>query len=201
MAQVSGQGRKPLADVATLDVAMGRSSVGLVERARGISVLWAVGVVLAVLYGSLLPFSFDLARLTPGTGFGLLRIGLYPISREDLLTNIVVYLPLGLTVALAVRSSCSVWTQVAIATAVGGAVSVLAESLQSATAMRVACWSDVAFNTSGALLGAAAAPFVARLVREGFRRCFRSRGAARCASTGRCHSLRRRLRGAWSRRV
>lgn len=165
-----------MADVATLDVAISRASVGLAERARGISVLWAAGVVLAVLYGSLLPFSFDPARLTPGTGFGLLRIGLHPISLEDLLTNIVVYVPLGLTVALAVRSSCSVWAHVAIATAVGGAISVLAESLQTAMPTRVACWSDVAFNTSGALLGAAAAPFMARLVRCGLRRCFRGEG-------------------------
>ena len=168
-----------MADVATLDVAIGRSSVGLAERAGGISVLWAAGVVLAVLYGSLLPFSFDPARLTPGTGFGLLRIGLHPISLEDLLTNIVVYLPLGLTVALAVRSSCRVWAQVAIATAVGGAVSVLAESLQSAIPMRVACWSDVAFNTSGALFGAVLARSSVRIFREGLRRCFRSEGVER----------------------
>ena len=168
-----------MANLATLDVAIGRSTVGLAERARGISVLWAVAAVIAVLYGSLLPFSFDPARLTPGTGFGLLRIGLHRVSLEDLLTNIFVYLPVGLTVALAARARRSVWGQVAIATAVGGAVSVLAESLQSSMPIRVACWSDVALNTSGALLGAALARSSASLVREVLRRCVPGEGVER----------------------
>lgn len=123
--------------------------------ARGLSVLWPVGLIAAVLYGSLLPFDIDWHTLQPSKGLGMLRVGLRSASLEDILTNVLLYVPIGCALAVYARR----WLRprllrVALVVTVGAFVSLFAETLQSGIATRVASWTDVTLNAFGAALGA-----------------------------------------------
>ena len=109
----------------------------------------------AVLYGSLLPFDIDWAAFQASNGFGLFELALRGGTREDLLTNILVYTPIGLTLVLC-RGGGTLARRgrVLFAVLVGVVVSLVAETLQAGIAVRVASWIDVALNTLGAITGA-----------------------------------------------
>lgn len=125
------------------------------ERAAGLSFFWPLAVAAAILYGSLIPFEFDitaLAGIEASTFFGLRFRGTTP---EDLFTNVLVYMPLGLAIVLCGdRRRVFRLVRVPVAVLVGIAVSLLAEGLQTAIAIRVASLTDVALNTVGTFLGA-----------------------------------------------
>ena len=122
---------------------------------------WPAGVILALLYGSLIPFDFDppAGRLAPLPKLPALELTMG--NWEDLVINVVVYIPLGLALA--------VWgphrrspgrTRVFSALVIGTAVSLTAETMQTGIGARVASLLDVLLNACGAALGATLAPGV-----------------------------------------
>ncbi|MGB2984945.1 MAG: VanZ family protein [Phycisphaerae bacterium] len=123
--------------------------------ARGLSWGWPLGLIVAVLYGSLLPFEIDWAVFQQSNGLGLLRLGLAEATLEDIVTNILVYVPVGLALTLCGRGgSLTRLARVPFAVIIGAAVSLCAETLQAGIAIRVASWTDVALNTTGIAIGA-----------------------------------------------
>lgn len=127
--------------------------------------LWALGVALLVLAGSLSPFTFDLAAARASRGVGLGAIGWPPSAYGDLITNIVVYLPVGAALFLWLRRRFRAWPALVMAGALGGVTSLLAETLQTCVPVRTASWIDVVVNAIGTLCGAAIAPAVSPMVR------------------------------------
>jgi VanZ family protein len=113
---------------------------------------------LAIVYMSLEPFSPWLPP-PPGTPFFLFA----PPSRwirYDALLNVLAYVPFGFFVALLARGA-SPGRRIASGLLLGAAMSFAMESLQMYVPPRVASPNDLAANSLGALLGAAAATLVA----------------------------------------
>ncbi len=123
---------------------------------------WAAVAVVALMYASLIPFDLSLASVTGATGWTLPRLGIPMPGAEDLLTNIVVYLPLGFLIVL-LRRDCrrTALARIALAVAVGALVSVTVELLQVVIASRVASWFDVGLNVFGVACGASLAALLA----------------------------------------
>lgn len=113
-------------------------------------------VVGAIVYGSLYPFVFHDAG-SFGADFSHLA-GTWarpPQSRGDLLANILLYMPLGLTIALALAPGRF---RALVLAGIGGAVLSLAiELAQFFDAGRVSVLSDFYLNVAGTLAGAALA--------------------------------------------
>ena len=121
--------------------------------------LFALLVIGLVFCGSLSPYQFDLQLLHNG-GWGLDAIGWPHSPLDDLVTNLMVYLPVGAALSLWLKRRMAVEWAVLAAAVIGGLVSLTAETLQTAIAIRSASWLDVIVNTAGALWGALAAPAV-----------------------------------------
>ena len=68
--------------------------------ARGLSWVWPLGVVAAVIYGSILPFDFDWASFNLSQGLAPLWERTAVHFLEDIVTNLLVYVPVGAVVAL-----------------------------------------------------------------------------------------------------
>ncbi|UCC30453.1 MAG: VanZ family protein [Phycisphaerales bacterium] len=144
MTEIAGGARVAARDLTALD-----------ERARGLSLGWPIALTAAVLYGSLLPFDIDWTAYQASNGFGLFELTLREGPREDILTNILVYTPIGLAFVLCGGTgTLARWSRVPFAVLVGVVVSLVAETLQAGIAGRVASWTDVALNTLGTITGA-----------------------------------------------
>lgn len=92
----------------------------------------------------------DLAPLTTAAA----RRGISPYALISLAGNVVVFIPLGAALALAVGGA-SPWRRFALATLVGAGFSLLIEAAQSALVTRVASPGDWLLNTLGTMVGAA----------------------------------------------
>src|SRR5437879_3874492 len=109
-------------------------------------------VAVAIVYGSLYPFMFR----DPGSfGADLLHLaGTWnqpPQSRGDMLANLLLYTPLGLTIALAFgREGRPTWL---LALASGAVLSLSIELAQFYDDSRVSALSDVYLNILGTLGG------------------------------------------------
>lgn len=133
----------------------------------------AGAVVAAVVYGSLLPFDFEWATPVRANGGALGALlaalgsptwvagdrGTSPLgmsyAMSDLLMNVLLYLPLGVTLRMAIRASVKSWPIEVFGTmAIAFALSWCVESLQGLMPSRVASLNDVALNTASALLAA-----------------------------------------------
>jgi VanZ family protein len=114
-------------------------------------VVLAAGVVALIVYGSLYPFQFHTCTLSPA---GLLSTSVIPADRGDLLSNVLLYMPLGFFVCYAWRG---VAQAVLWATIAGGALSFAIELLQSCDNGRVPSMADICANAAGALIGSALA--------------------------------------------
>ncbi|MCH7814607.1 MAG: VanZ family protein [Planctomycetes bacterium] len=123
----------------------------------------ALTVIVLLLAGSLSPFSFELAAARANDGLGFSALGWPPSNRADLMTNVIVYVPVGLALGLTLRRRLPRAACLAMATLIGGAVSLSAEWAQTFLPIRTASWLDVGVNMGGTLLGALAAPVVAAL--------------------------------------
>jgi VanZ family protein len=136
-------------------------SQSLTRPAAGITA--ALLIIAGVLYGSLIPFGFNLSAYTWGNGLGLLGLRWRSAPWDDILTNVLVYLPVGASLFLArlhgarrsrtsfgVRRRCLAVFNAVLA---GSLVSVLAESLQAGLPERQSSWTDVVLNTLGTFLG------------------------------------------------
>ncbi|MCC7293350.1 MAG: VanZ family protein [Phycisphaerales bacterium] len=116
-------------------------------------------IAAALLYGSWIPFDLDLSRLSVVTHRTIPPLGFPSSDLEDLLVNLLVYMPLGAAITLRGWGSTTgrrafVWR----AALLGALVSFAAELVQTLSALRMASWIDVAVNTLGATLGALMAP-------------------------------------------
>ena len=80
----------------------------------------------------------------------------------DIAGNIVVFAPLGASVAMALADGRTLASRLLWGTLVGLALSCTIEFLQGLTSSRVSSLSDVALNTLGAAIGAALALFIGR---------------------------------------
>ena len=117
--------------------------------------LWPAGFAVAILYGSLIPFDIDPTTYRWETLFSVLRLRLIAGSAEDIITNLFVYVPLGVALVLCgTEGSLSRWRRIPLAVVVGATLSLLAETLQTGMASRVGSWLDITLNTVGTGLGA-----------------------------------------------
>lgn len=124
--------------------------------------LFATGFVVV---GTLVPFSFDRSPGGPADWYGLLSMGWPGSSTSDVITNIVVYLPIGaLSALLLARFRRPGLIAVICACAMGAVMSMSLEWLQTMMSARVASWVDVCMNALGALLGAIAAALSATIM-------------------------------------
>ena len=123
--------------------------------------------VLLIAYGSLYPFEWQ--RLSEGRNWlaalleGLRR--LRPGGRGDLLANLLLYLPLGGAIGLALRGRTSRARSIACAVLFGAAVSVTIEVLQLFDRGRDTRGSDVVLNTISSGAGVGLVLFLARAQR------------------------------------
>lgn len=143
-------------------------------------------VVIAVLiYGSLIPFDFawsgavqqnggaaaalldalaSPAWTTAGQGESSLGLS---FALSDWLMNLALYLPLGVTLRMALRAKLRRWPVELLGTAaIALALSWTVESMQSLMPMRVASLNDVLANSGAALFAALIAPAVWQLYRR-----------------------------------
>ena len=162
------------------------------------------GVVMAVLiYGSLIPFDFawsEAVKQSGGAWPALLDTFQSPqwihaengksslgmsFALSDLLMNLALYLPLGVTLRMALRARWRRWPVEVLGTAVIAlALSWTVESLQGLMPMRVASLNDVLANSGAALFAALIAPTVWRIYKA-------SAFAIYCRLAGVLNSLRR----------
>ena len=143
------------------------------------------GVVIVVLiYGSLIPFDFAWSQAVEQNGstmsavldtltsprwvvatHGSSSIGL-SFAMSDLLMNLLLYLPLGVTLRMALRARWRSWPFEVLGTLVIAlALSWAVESLQGLMPMRVASINDVLANCTAALIAALLAPAIWRAYR------------------------------------
>jgi VanZ family protein len=119
----------------------------------------AAGIVVLILYGSLYPFQFHSRSGPTGPLDHLLSTCRHPMDRGDLISNVLLYLPLGIFAGRALRGK-SVGAAVLVATVLGVALSAGIEVAQYYDRTRSSDLCDVYANGAGALLGALAANFL-----------------------------------------
>lgn len=119
-----------------------------------LSARWVVFTILAIAYGSLIPFSIDLSSFQIGNLFGIAKLCFARPGLEDLVTNLALYAPLGVVLFLnAQRRMRGILFDFMLAGIIGFAVSVVLESTQTGIHGRVGSWVDVVLNTISCALG------------------------------------------------
>ncbi|HKQ45258.1 MAG TPA: VanZ family protein [Rhizomicrobium sp.] len=121
-----------------------------------------IAIMMAVIvYGSLYPFAFhDIGPLASAVEHLLGTWNLRPHGRGDTLANLLLYVPLGLVVALAAGQNRPKWLAIVTAVAVGAALSLAVELAQFYDRSRVSVLSDFYLNLAGTLGGAMLAGLV-----------------------------------------
>jgi len=144
-------------------------------KGRCLAMTWIV----LLIYGTLIPFDFDFSNQGDGVeGLGSFiaailtsvswrsATGPWQAQCVDLLTNLLLYGPLGLFVRLGAQRHRWHWvSQMVMTLLVLFLVSYLLECAQSLSPSRVGSWYDVAMNTTGGLLFAIVAVRVNLAVR------------------------------------
>jgi len=125
----------------------------------------AAAVAILIAYGSLYPFVFhDAGLLKADVSHFLAGWRQPPESRGDVLANLLLYIPLGLTATLAFGRSRTLGAVLAVVA--GCALSLCIELAQFYDAGRVSAFSDFALNAVGVVAGVAIGLVAgARLVR------------------------------------
>src|SRR5271155_3932479 len=113
------------------------------------------GIVALIVYGSLFPFRFHGHALPEGPFRALLSTS-FRSDRGDVISNVLLYLPLGFFATLSLRRG-PVALRALIGAIAGLALSVGIECVQFYDLGRVPSMADVGANGCGALLGALAA--------------------------------------------
>jgi len=125
----------------------------------------AGGIAVAILYGSFYPFGFY-AHHDPRGPLGVLLESGFRFSRDDVVANILLYIPFGFFVAYTLEKR--IVAAMAIASLAGFGLSLFVEVVQFYDFGRVQAISDVCSNTLGAVLGAGAAAAARRRVSDVF---------------------------------
>jgi VanZ family protein len=131
----------------------------LASRSRGFHLAWilAVAYLLVIAYASLQPFS---GWWMPPAEIRHFLTAPWPryITLEDVLINIIAYVPLGFLVARAVMRNVGNARAVLLAAVLTGFTSIAMEAAQMFMPSRIASNVDVLTNSIGGLIGALAAP-------------------------------------------
>lgn len=126
---------------------------------------WVVLLIAGILYGSWIPFDLSMTRLDSAWTHRFPPLGFPHSSLEDILVNIVVYVPVGLGLNLLIRRRRPVFLRsVFISVCMALSVSFVAECGQVLSASRAPSWIDVGVNAFGATLGALMEPFFLMLL-------------------------------------
>lgn len=131
----------------------------------------ATGIVALILYGSFYPFHFYSHQDSRGLVGVLLDSGFQPASRDDVVSNILLYMPLGFFAVYAIKRRAvrsRAVSGVAVAVTVGFLLSLTVELAQFYARGRVQELTDICSNTLGALLGASGAAVARRWVSPPF---------------------------------
>ncbi|RME39389.1 MAG: VanZ family protein, partial [Planctomycetota bacterium] len=124
---------------------------------------WALLWIALIVYGSLLPFDFHWTR--PATALFFAFEGCTAFSSlEDVIVNLLVYVPIGLWIGSNTRRLRKPIGRILAAGAFALVLSTMLESVQTALPSRVASWADVVLNVVGAAGGALVVPHMVRLL-------------------------------------
>lgn len=122
------------------------------EPFRGTARWLLAGVVVLILYGSLFPFEFD----TP-SGKSIFQIAaalaFKRTSRSDIVANLLLYMPLGLCMALALPGRLRMIVALPVTITAGVLLSLAVEMAQTLESARVASLTDVLLNAAGTGIG------------------------------------------------
>ncbi len=118
--------------------------------------LFSAAIALAVVYGSLYPFQFVFGNPAGEQPFAaLLASWRTPLERTDFIANVLFYIPLGFFLARSLSSRRPLG-RIAIAAALGFALSLAMELAQFYVLDRYTSFWDLSANTTGTVLGAVA---------------------------------------------
>ena len=109
-------------------------------------------IVALILYVSLYPFRFDADG--PAVTEVLRQLSWARASRGDMLNNVLLYVPLGFCIALAVEPRFGRSAGIATGLLGGALLSLTMELMQGSIATRVPSLTDLSLNAAGALAGA-----------------------------------------------
>jgi glycopeptide antibiotics resistance protein len=126
----------------------------------------AGGIALVILYGSFYPFRFYLHHNPRGPLGVLLASGFRMSTPDDVVSNILLYIPFGFFAAYALEHR--ILSMIAGAALAGFALSLFVELAQFYDLGRVQQISDIGSNSLGALFGAVAAVAARRRVSSVF---------------------------------
>ncbi len=121
--------------------------------------LAALAYTALIVYGSLYPFSGWTSEGVRLLAF-LAPHGLGHLSRADVVTNVLAYMPLGLLIVRSLGPGRATLGAIAIATLIAGLLSFSMEFLQQFLPARIASLSDLIANIAGAVIGASLAGVV-----------------------------------------
>ncbi len=157
-------------DVTTVDPAARHSGAGrnpALNAPRAAA--FAAMIIILVAAGSLTPFAFDPSRIADARWLGISRITWVPSPLSDIVVNLLVYLPVGVTLMFlltrraahsVIPANAGIQKRAGRAPAAAAAAVIFASLLsfimewsQTLIAVRVASWMDVCINAIGALLG------------------------------------------------
>lgn len=114
------------------------------------------GVIGLILYGSLFPFQFDTGVLHPLLELAA-SLAFERASRGDIVANLLLYIPLGLCMAVALPGKWRALTKLALTVVAGIVLSLGVELVQTMEPARVSSLTDVVLNAAGTAIGAAVA--------------------------------------------
>jgi VanZ family protein len=129
------------------------------DRVLRRAIAWLLAfTVLFIVYASLYPFEFDLARLrSPAADGWLAKLAWRKPARSDLIANLLFYLPFGVCTAYLAPRRWSPLRRGTFAMSTGAALSLVIELLQFTTRDRDPAMADFALNALSAGIGAALA--------------------------------------------
>lgn len=121
----------------------------------------ALGGILAIIYGMLVPFNFHRHHLLSWC------LPITSVQPGDSITNIIIYVPMGMFLRLLFRRRGS-WriVEYAVSLLLAGGISYVTEVLQALVPARVPSLTDTAFNVFGAGIGATLAPVFQQCLRR-----------------------------------
>jgi len=115
---------------------------------------WPMLIAATILYGSLIPFHFDLSVYQKINIEGLRLITWSSFDFNDLITNIAVYIPLGFSMMGYINyRKHSIFSRMMVVMIAIASLSLFIEILQTVIPERIASWYDVVFNVLGVGVG------------------------------------------------
>ena len=131
-----------------------------VLRRRTVSAFAILGIFL-ILYGTTVPFQIDPDRSLRWD------LGWEPPAPGDTVSNLLIYVPVGVLLRLLVRRrGSSRLREYGWSLLIAGSLSYLTEMIQTVLTARVPSWTDAVLNFTGALIGIALAPTFQRVMRN-----------------------------------